>query len=482
MEEQRAFGFRVRPRFLEVLEYIEEGEPSFGIPLPNRNASIYRSSHFYLDEFPQSTEPLAENPRPHTQLGAAIENDFESADDGYQGRPFPQLQRPSFLQPGPDTDTEDEAYRRDGFDPSRPPDPGQPSSSLSGRVGEAAAAGLTSIIAAGAGGVGQAAQNFGFRNATRAANAVEQRVFPQIIGRPTDAQRVIEQAGQRAQQIQRAAAQDIEQFVAEQAAAETADITPLLAETGAAAGEAAGVGALEVLGGAVGAVVAPEVAIPAAIGLAAGAGGALAAGVGRSEASTQTAPASGSRLAAIAGGAFEGARAGASAFPTARNLGRAGGAAVGGLGAATLGLGLGAVGGAYEGARYMLGGNAGDGSSSDQVPDIRTLNNMQQGAPQQQISLRQPRAQPQVQQSMVSRMDAESDDAPMAQQQSQPRPQVRSRPIQRPFGLGGGSLPQSLPLSGSDAGGRQRPQRQARPEPSFNELRREALIRDPELA
>ena len=58
-------------------------------------------------------------------------------------------------------------------------------------------------------------------------------------------------------------------------------------------------------------------------------------------------------------------------------------AAVGGLGAATLGLGL----GAYEGARYMLGGNAGDGSSSDQAPDIRTLNNMQQGAPQQQISL-----------------------------------------------------------------------------------------------
>ena len=84
MEEQRAFGFRVRPRFSEMLEYIEEGEPSFGIPLPNRNASIYRSSHFYLDEFPQSTEPLAENPRLHTQLGTAIEDDFESADDGYQ--------------------------------------------------------------------------------------------------------------------------------------------------------------------------------------------------------------------------------------------------------------------------------------------------------------------------------------------------------------------------------------------------------------
>ena len=459
MEEQRALGFRKRPRFSEVLDYIEEGEP-LGFPLPNRNATIYTSSHFYLDDFPQSTEPLAENPRPHTHLGAAIEDDFESADDGYQGRPFPQMRRPSFLQPGPDTDTEDQAYRRDGFNPPRPPDPGQPSSSFSGRVGEAAAAGVTSIIAAGASGVGQAVQNFGFRNA-RAANAVEQRVFRQIIGRPTDAQRVIEQAGQRAQEIQRAAAQDIEQFAAEQAAAETAEITPLLAETGAVAGEAAGAGALEVLGGAVGAALAPEVAIPAAIGLAVGAGGALAAGAGRSEASTQTAPPSGSRMAAIAriaGGALEGARAGASAFPTARNVGRAGGAA-------------------YEGARYMLG-NGGDASqSSDQAPDIRTLNNMQQGAPQQQVSLRAAR----MQQPMVSRMDADSDDAPMAQQQSQPRPQVQSRPIQRPFGLGGGSLPPAPQLS-SDSSGRQRPQRQARMEPSFNELRREALARDPELA
>ena len=449
-----------------------------GFPLPNRNATIYKSSHFYLDDFPQSTEPLAENPRPHTRLGAAIEDDFESADDGYQGRPFPRMRRPSFLQPGPDTDTEDEAYRRDGFNPPRPPDPGQPSSSFSGRVGEAAAAGVTSITAAGASGVGQAAQNFGFRNATRAVDALEQRVLPQIIGRPTDAQRVIEQAGQRAQEIQRAAAQDMEQFAAEQAAAETAEITPLLAETGAAAGEAAG--ALEVLGGAVGAALAPEVAIPATTGLAVGAGGALATGAGRSEASTQTAPPSGSRMAAIAGGALEGARAGASAFLTARNVGRAGGAAVGGLGAATLGLGLGAVGGAYEGARYMLGGNGGDASQSlDQAPDIRTLNNMQQGAPQQQVSLRAPR----VQQPMVSRMDVDSDDAPMAQQQSQPRPQVQSRPIQKPFGLGGGSLPPAPQLSSDSGGsGRQRPQRQARMEPSFNELRREALARDPELA
>ena len=163
-----------------------------------------------------------------------------------------------------------------------------------------------------------------------------------------------------------------------------------------------------------------------ALGGIAGAGGALASGAGRSEAGTQTAPPSGSRIAALTGGALEGARAGASAFPAARNVGRVAGGAVG-FGAATLGLGLGVMGGAYEGARYFMGGgNGGDAavSSEDQARDIRTLNNMQQGTPQRQISLRAPR----VQQPMVSRMDADSDDAPMAQQQSQPRPQVQSRP------------------------------------------------------
>ena len=161
---------------------------------------------------------------------------------------------PVFCSLGPDTDklTGEMASIRRGLQIQ-----------ASGRVGEAAGAGLTSILAVGAGGaVGQAAQNFGFRNATRAANAV-----------PADHRPLNRRATRHR--------------------------------------EAAGVGALEVLGGAVGAVVVPEVAIPAAIGLAAGAGGALVAGVGRSEASTQTAPASGSRVAAIAGGAFEGARAGA---------------------------------------------------------------------------------------------------------------------------------------------------------------------------
>ena len=242
-----------------VLGYIEEGEP-VNLPLPNRRASAYVQSHFYLDDLPQSTEPLDENPRPHSELGARIEDDFVSADEGYQGRPFPQMRRPSFLGPGPETDSEsgpDEAFRRDGFDAPRPP-PAAPSSSVSGRLGEAALRGGEAIIAAGTAGVGQAVERFGFRNAERAAAQVEQRVLPRIIGRPADAEQLIIRAGQRAQEVERAAAADIEQFAAEQAAAETG-------ETGGFA--AVATGAAEALGGAAAAALAPEVAIPAAVGL-----------------------------------------------------------------------------------------------------------------------------------------------------------------------------------------------------------------------
>ena len=75
--------------------------------------------------------------RDHTRSWARIEDDFVSADEGYQGRPFPQMRRPN---PGPDTDSEsgpDEAFRRDGFKAFRPPR-AAPSSSVSGRLGEAA--------------------------------------------------------------------------------------------------------------------------------------------------------------------------------------------------------------------------------------------------------------------------------------------------------------------------------------------------------
>ena len=122
-------------RAMKVLGYIEEGEPLKQVPLPKRNATIYVNSHFYLDDLPQSTEPLDENPRPHSSLAAQIEEDCVTGDEGYGGRPFPQLRGPDFMGPGPDTEDDsgaDSAFRRDGFDAQRPP---QASSSVSGRLG-----------------------------------------------------------------------------------------------------------------------------------------------------------------------------------------------------------------------------------------------------------------------------------------------------------------------------------------------------------
>ncbi|CAE7381591.1 unnamed protein product, partial [Symbiodinium microadriaticum] len=102
-----------------------------------------------------------------------------------------------------------------------------------------------------------------------------------------------------------------------------------------------------------------------------------------------------------------------------------------------MGLGMGAMGGAYQGARYMLGGNGGDAASSSgsEFQDIRTLNNMQQGTPQERFS------------------------------------------VWMPFGLN----PVAQTSSGSESYAPIRRPRPQRAEPSFNELRREALSREPEV-
>ena len=94
MEERRAHGFRVQPSYSQVLGYIAEGEP-LPIDLPNRNASILTSSHFWLDDYPQSSEPEPA-PLPHTTVDPAAA--FEDANEGYDGVPFP---RRDFLRPRP---------------------------------------------------------------------------------------------------------------------------------------------------------------------------------------------------------------------------------------------------------------------------------------------------------------------------------------------------------------------------------------------
>ena len=85
MEERRSNGFRVKPSFGQVLGYIQEGEP-LTLDLPNRKASIYTSSHFYLDDYPNAPEPVSDAPLPHTSINPAAA--FETADEGRWG-PLP---------------------------------------------------------------------------------------------------------------------------------------------------------------------------------------------------------------------------------------------------------------------------------------------------------------------------------------------------------------------------------------------------------
>ena len=108
----------MKPSYGQVLGYIQEGEP-LALDLPKRNASIYTSSHWYLDDYPNAPEPVSETPLPHTSINPAAA--FETADEGYDGVPF-QFTRPSFLPDSDDGGTDPgQALRNDGLDPPRPP-------------------------------------------------------------------------------------------------------------------------------------------------------------------------------------------------------------------------------------------------------------------------------------------------------------------------------------------------------------------------
>ena len=269
MEERRSNGFRVKPSFGQVLGYIQEGEP-LTLDLPNRKASIYTSSHWYLDDYPNAPEPISETPVPHTNLNPAAA--FETADEGYDGVPFPrpprEFTRPSFL---PDSDDggmdPGQALRNDGLNPPSPP-------TLGGRLRESGIQGAETIIAAGS--LGTAAAVRGYSEA-QAGNLLQRggdwldrtlRIprrpaglgpppdevpAPQIIGRPSEVEPLLERAGQRAAEVERAAAQDIEAFASQQLAeAEASEGFATAAEAAAGAAEAAaaaeGGGVLAALG------------------------------------------------------------------------------------------------------------------------------------------------------------------------------------------------------------------------------------------
>ena len=293
MEERRQHGFHVRPSFGQVLGFIQEGEP-LNLDLPNRKATSFTSSHWWLDDYPNAPEPVSEAPMPHTQLNPAAA--FETADEGYDGVPFPrpprEFTRPSFL---PDSDDggmdPGQALRNDGLNPPRPP-------TLGGRLRESGIQAAETIIAGGAAGAAAAARSVGengtFNILNRGGDWLDRTLRiprrppglgpppdevppPQIIGRPSEVEPLLERAGQRAAEVERAAAQDIEAFASQQVAeAEASEGFATAAEAAAAGAEAAtaaeaGTGALALLG---------EGALAAAGTVGAAAGGLAVAGAG----------------------------------------------------------------------------------------------------------------------------------------------------------------------------------------------------------
>ena len=77
MKTLRAHGFNQRPRFEQVVGYLERNEP---LPLdqPDRKATSFITSHFYLDDFVQPSEDPNPRPLQHTPLQAILEEGFRT--------------------------------------------------------------------------------------------------------------------------------------------------------------------------------------------------------------------------------------------------------------------------------------------------------------------------------------------------------------------------------------------------------------------
>ena len=201
MKALRAHGFNQRPRFEQVVGYLERNEP---LPLdqPDRKATSFITSHFYLDDFVQSSEDPNPRPLQHTPLQAIPEEGFRT--------------------PAEATDEDVRLARMRGGNRFGEDDlagaltnNGQGPPSITGRLRSAAdgAQAAADLIGAGAAGLA-AAQAFRSQLPQDAAEYVRLNVLPrpgpaqpppQIIGRPSDVERLLDEAGQRAQEVERGA-------------------------------------------------------------------------------------------------------------------------------------------------------------------------------------------------------------------------------------------------------------------------------------
>ena len=305
MKTLRSHGFNQRPRFEQVVGYLERNEP---LPLdqPDRKATTFVTSHFYLDDFVQSSKDPNPQPLQHTPLRAIPEAPAEATDED-----LARMRQGGGNRFGEDDlagDPEADALTNNGQGPP----------SITGRLRSAADRAQAAADLVGAGAAGLAAvQAFRSQLPQDAAEYVRMNVLPrpgpqpqpppQIIGRPDDVERLLDEAGQRAQEVERGAAQAIEETAAVAAeegevavAAEgvggafgylgglaegAAALAPTAGEVAGAMGGMAGVGAVATAG--------------LAVGLAGGAAYGLARGTGWVLENTLFRPQQGSEDAAV---------------------------------------------------------------------------------------------------------------------------------------------------------------------------------------
>ena len=204
MKTLRAHGFNQRPRFEQVVGYLERNEPL--LDQPDRKATSFVTSHFYLDDFVQSSEDPNPQPLQHTPLQAIPEEGFrtpaEATDEDVRlARRYQGYGGTRFVEDDLAGDPEAGALASNGQGPPSITD------RLRGTADGAQAA--ADLIGAGAAGLA-AAQAFRSQLPQDAAEYVRLNVLPrpgpaqpppQIIGRPSDVERLLDEAGQRAQEV-----------------------------------------------------------------------------------------------------------------------------------------------------------------------------------------------------------------------------------------------------------------------------------------
>ena len=216
MKTLRSHGFNQRPRFEQVVGYLERNEP---LPLdqPDRKATTFVTSHFYLDDFVQSSEDPNPQPLQHTPLRAIPEEGFRTPAEATD-EDLARMRQGGGNRFGEDDlagDPEADALTNNGQGPP----------SITGRLRSAADGAQAAADLVGAGAAGLAAvQAFRSQLPQDAAEYVRLNVLPrpgpqpqpppQIIGRPDDVERLLDEAGQCAQEVERGAAQAIEETAA----------------------------------------------------------------------------------------------------------------------------------------------------------------------------------------------------------------------------------------------------------------------------